>query len=174
MDDYDNAALWPDFRHHCIVNNVMPVPWYTHSDELWKCPTDADNVIGEIEGGGDREGFLNSVGLLTHSPNLAIITDWNGFRDSSGVIVDEWCKPFRDLKVTCISESYLPDGPTHSPDHDEFIAKDQAQFYKYMPACGCYLGKPQSTKPGEEFTLADYSQWINDPAWWVWSAETVL
>lgn len=174
MDDYDNAPLWPEFRHECIVNGMKPVPWYTHSDQLWKCPIDADSVIGEIEGGGDREGFLTSVGMLSHSPHLAIITDWNGFRDSSGVIVDEWCAPFRELNVTCISESYLPDGPTHSPDHDEFVAKEQAKFYKWQPAFGCYVGKPYSTKPGEMFTFNDYAQWINDPAWWVWSAETVL
>lgn len=174
MDDFDNEPLWPSFRQQCLTNKIKPVPWYTQSDQLYKCPTDADCVIGEIEGSGDREGYLNSVAQLTHSPALAIITDWNGFRDNSGALVDSLIKPFRDLNVTCITESYLPDGPNFSPDHSEWIAYTQAGFKKYEPAFGCYVGKPASTKPGEMFTLADYEPWINDAAWWVWSAETVL
>jgi hypothetical protein len=174
MDEYGNAARWPTFRSACVEKGIEPIPWYTDGTRMRECPSDARNVIAEIESHGDREGVLASHSLVPAHINRAIITDFNGFVDNDGSPRPDLAKPFVDAGYTCLTESYLPDSPNKSPAHTEFFARQNLGFTKVQPVFGCYDGRPTSTKPGQPFTLEDYAQWINMNQWWVWLAESVL
>lgn len=111
-------------------------------------PADAAFTIAELESQGDLDGVLASP---TPSMPHAVVTNFTPLTDSNGVPLPEKAKPLLDAEWFCITEAYLGDNPSATPDALDQFAK-QLGWGVTQPAFGLWNAPPSA-----------YSQWASWP-----------
>lgn len=143
IDDYGNAARWPEFRDGCNAHGLLAGVWPTDAWNLHMTPADAAFVIAELESPGDYNGILaNPTPQIPH----AVITNFVPFADYGLDPV-----PIIQRGYVCITEAYLGDNPNATPDNLHARAKGYG-WASSQPAFGLY-NAPLST----------YAPWMNWP-----------
>lgn len=152
---YDPETWYPDFHYHCLLHNIIPGVWFTTGGEIYKTPADAQFAIAEVEGPGDLEGVTNVINGVGGGPlppcPLAIVTNFSALsRENS--------KPLIDAGFTCLTESYMNEVPTMTPDTMNLIARNLG-WPTSQPVAGVYpvAGKPTPDyTPWADWPMADY------------------
>lgn len=114
-------------------------------------------VIGELESEGDYAGCVNAIGRLPDIPK-AVITNLNPLNDGTDYLPQK-AAPLIEAGYRCLTECYLGEGPTFTPERMHFAATVKLGWPDAQPCFGIY------NKP-----LNDYLPWM-EGAWSVYLAE---
>lgn len=125
---------------------------------LVNTPQDADFTIGELESEGDYQGCVNAIGRLPEIPK-AVITNFTPLSTSTGEYLPDKAAPLIDAGFRCLTEAYLGEGPSFTPERLDFTATVKLGWPDSQPCFGIY------NKP-----LADYQPWM-EGAWSVYLGE---
>lgn len=156
-DDYGNDARWSTFKSECHLNGLVAGVWFTNSQNLGSCPTDADFVVAELEDDDDYRGCVSAINTLPSIPR-AVITNFNPLVDATGYRPDK-AKVLIDGGYKCLTECYMSVSTNFSPDRMDFAGRVMLGWPATQPVFGTY-GKP----------LSEYSQWMKG-GWGVYLAE---
>lgn len=156
---------------------ILPVVWAARPitgsiaiDAMEKHQAEA--FIAEAETYTDWDEVATTFRNRYPNTPAAIATNFGGLivKDPTGVTIIEAskarAKPLVDAGFHCLTEAYLPDSASLSPERLEYIAHAQLGFplATIQPIFGVYGG----------VSLADYSAWIHLPAWSVWTMESLV
>jgi hypothetical protein len=157
MDDYGNAARWPEFRQGCIDNGIWPGVWLTDAWRIGETPADAFFTVAEIESEGDRQGVLNAPPL----PPIpkAVLINGTAFTDPSGVPQPEKAATLISAGWKCLVEAY-PGETNDVPPMLNLAA--QLGWPKAQPVFGVHM------KP-----LSYFTPWMKG-GWGIYLSEYVL
>lgn len=93
-----------------------------------------------------------------------VVTNFAPFVYHSGKPWPEKAKPLIDAGWHCLTECYLSESPSGTPERRDFYAKVNLGWPETQPVLGLYGGK----------TFADYPTRDNFRNWSVWDANSVL
>lgn len=143
VDDYGNAARWPDFRDKCNAHGIIAGVWVTDGWNLPMTPPDARFVIAELESAGDYDGIrAHPTPTIPHAVVTNFSPFWDHGRDPQPLIQAGWF---------CQTEAYLGDNPNATPPNLHVAARNFG-WTSSQPVAGVY-NAPLST----------YSQWESWP-----------
>lgn len=148
MDDYGNAARWPEFRDTCFAHGIKAGVWFTDSWNLVNCPPDARFVVGELESEGDYTGCINAINRLPAIPR-AVITNFNPLSDASGAYLPDKAAPIINAGFRCLTEAYLGTSSNLTPDRLHFTATQKLGWPDSQPVFGLFNS-----------SLDMYSEWM--------------
>lgn len=114
-------------------------------------------MIGELESEGDYQGCVNAIDRLPEIPK-AVLTNFVPLVDASGYLPSK-ATPLIEAGYRCLTESYLGEGPTFSPDRLHFTATQKLGWPDAQPCFGIY------NKP-----LSEYAEWMQG-GWSVYLGE---
>lgn len=159
MDDPEtqehNLRIYDEYVTTFHNHGMKAGCWYTAGGDIYKAPGSSDLAIAEIEGPGDYEGVRNVIqgvggGPLPSCP-LATVTNFSTMtRDMAKVLID--------AGFTCMPEAYLNEHESHTPDNEDFQAR-QLGWPTSQPVAGVYPVNgqpPPSYAKWDDWPLADY------------------
>src|SRR5574342_272808 len=118
---FDPYIWYPEFHYHCLLHNIIPGVWFTQGGEIYKTPSDAYFTIAEVEGPGDLQGLTNVINGQGGGPlptcSKAIITNFSTLSRQNA-------KPLIDAGFTCLTESYMNEAMSQTPDNMDLIARN--------------------------------------------------
>jgi len=157
LDDFGNAARWPDFKAACFAHGIRAGCWFTDGGNIVDTPPDADFVIAEHEGPGDYDGLMSAIGFgdLPDCP-LGLLTNFGSpLGDGSGYYPEK-AKPLINAGFHCLTECYTGDNPNLTKERLEFTATVQLKFPSAQAVYGIYnMPKPELVG-AEGVYLAEY------------------
>lgn len=148
-----NRDHWDEFTMAFRLHGVLAGCWFTEGGNLYQTPADADLAIAEVEGPGDYQGVLNVIqgaggGPLPTCP-LAIVTNFNTPLQSRAA-----AKPLIDAGVSCLTEAYLNENASATPDNLDLTARALG-WPTSQPVFGVY---PVGGQP-----VPSYAEWADWP-----------
>lgn len=153
---YEPEVWYPEFHYHCLLHNVIPGVWFTTGGEIYRTPPDAAFAIAEVEGPGDLEGVTNVINGVGGGPlpacSKAIITNFS-------TLTRQNSRPLIDAGFTCLTECYMNEIPTMTPDNMNLIARNLG-WPTSQPVAGVYPVAGQPTPdytPWKDWPMADYA-----------------
>lgn len=157
---------WAEFAFACTQRGIQAGVWVTNGGNIQATPSDADFLIAELEGPADYDGILNAIEIMPawmHEIPKAVITNFAAPLGDITGYHPEKAKPLIDAGFECLTEAYLGNGDTLTPDRLDFTAKKLGWTYT-IPTFGAY------NKP-----LSEYEPWFDwDYGYAVYLAENVL
>ena len=154
LDDYNNAPRWAEFRTACHAFGLLAGPWFTEGGNVALTPTDSDFTIAEAESENDRLGILAAMGSLPEGMRRAVVTNFTPFSDASGYLPEK-AAPLIENGWECLTEAYLNEGPTLTPERLHFTATQKLGWPSSQPVFGTYGG----------WGLEDYEPYFGWPGW---------
>lgn len=141
-----NRSIWPDYRNEFRSRGMLAGCWFTAGGSIYLTPPDSDLMIAELEGPGDYDGIVYCEQALT-VPDVpkAVCTNFS-------TIDSTRAKFLIDRKYTCLTECYLSECASCTPENQDFTARSLG-WPTSQPVFGVYGGK----------TTADYAQWASWP-----------
>lgn len=164
LDDFGNEARWPAFRDACLAEGIEPGCWFTEGVHIVDTPTDSTFAIAELEGPVDYDGIMLAIQhhVLPDCP-LAVATNFNvPLTNPQGLPQPDAAAPLIAAGFACLTECYLGDNPTATPDRLGFTGRVLG-WPQTQPVFGIY-NTPPST----------YDQWDSWPGSSDYLAENVL
>lgn len=146
-----NVSIYDEFVYHWNLRGMKAGPWFTEGGNLYKTPGNSDFAIAEVEGPGDLEGVTNICNGVGGGPlpdcSLAICTNFF-------TLTRENTKVLRDHGFVCLTEAYMNELATLTPDRMDQVAR-YLGWPNSQPVFGVY---PTASDPDP-----DYSQWEDWP-----------
>jgi hypothetical protein len=148
-----NVSVWDQYTMAFRLHGMQAGCWFTEGGNLYQTPADAEFAIAEVEGPGDYEGVVNMIrgvggGPLPTCP-LAICTNFNTPLQSRAA-----AKPLIEAGFTCLTEAYINENPSATPDNMDRIARSLG-WPTSQPVFGVY---PVGGNP-----VPSYAEWADWP-----------
>jgi len=157
LDDFGNAALWPEFKSACYAHGVKAGVWVTDGGNIINTPVDADFAIAEHEGPGDYDGIISAIGFddLPDCP-LGLLTNFGTPLGTATGYSREAAKPLIDAGFACLTECYTGDNANLTKERLEFTATVQLGFPSAQAVYGIYNMPKPELEGAEGIYLAEY------------------
>jgi len=157
LDDFGNAARWPDFKAACFAHGIKAGCWFTDGGNIIFTPDDAEFAIAEHEGHGDYDGIISAIAFrdLPDCP-LGLLTNFGAPLGDANGYYPEKADPLIRNGFSCLTECYTGDNPNLTKDRLEFTATVKLGFPSAQAVYGIYnMPKPELVG-AEGIYLAEY------------------
>lgn len=152
-----NRKIWPQFKTECQTHDLLGGVWFTAGGNIIHTPADAPFAIAELEGPGDYDGLILAIdGKYLPSCSIAVCTNFNlPLVNAAGIPQPEKAAPLISAGFACLTEAYLGDNPSATPDRLDFTAK-QLGWSTSQPVFGVYNAPPSIYTPWADWPGVDY------------------
>lgn len=172
-NDYDNASRTEAVREACAAHDLVYTIWLTRPFDAALVrqaviQSNAVGVICEAEIPGyvpEAVAWAEVADAVADLPiHKAVVTNFAAFVDSAGMPDPSKSKPLVDAGWACMTECYLSEAPSATPEAGDFYARAHLGWTSTQPVLGLQGGK----------TLGDYPTRDQYRNWSVWDAGEAL